>query len=266
MNLFLKILSGLFRSFFWLPGNLPLIKIWSGAWLMAQPLKWSKTKKQVAKNINLLMPDVKASPLADKLLTNTVYGVFELLGLPHFRPSHWKRSIKLDGLENVGQAFENGRGVIILTIHAGNYELIPMALAHNGFKMNTVLRADDHPVFQLLNKSRSVGGVNLINTLKEDMYKASIDALGRNDGVFLLADTGALESRHETVNFLGHQVPVATGWLSLAQRTGCSVVPTIAFKDGKKNIITFRQPSNVTKENRDQVKLEVLKTFEDYLK
>ncbi|MFC1511189.1 lysophospholipid acyltransferase family protein [Candidatus Margulisiibacteriota bacterium] len=265
MTLFLKALQGLFRAFFWLPGNWPLINIWSGSWIIAQLLKHTKTKKSVTKNINLLLPNIKASKAADKLLTNTCFGVFELLSLPYFRPGHWQKSIKLCGLENVATAFSGGRGVIILTIHAGNYELIPMTLAHHGYKMNTVLRADDHPVFQLLNKSRSVGGVQLINTLKEDMYKSSIDALAKNDGVFLLADTGALESRHETVEFLGHRVPVATGWLALAQRTGCAVVPTIAYKNGKQNLITLHPPIRVSKENRDQVKLEVLRLFEQHI-
>ena len=82
----------------------------------------------------------------------------------------------------------------------------------------------------------------------------------------MLADTGALESRHEYVQFLGKKVPVATGWLTMALRSSCAVVPTLAKKDGKRNSIILYEPLKVTKENRETIKQKAIKIFEDFIK
>ena len=98
------------------------------------------------------------------------------------------------------------------------------------------------------------------------MFKASTKALEQSELVYLLADTGALESRHEKIEFLGKKVPVATGWLTLAQRTGCPVIPTLSKKDGKNNTIILHQALRVTKDNREQTLKQALKVFEDFIR
>lgn len=232
------------------------------AWFIQLITRLSRYKKTVAKNISLVLPESNANKTADNLIKNTSYSLLEVLCIPFWRKKHFAKIIIWQGLENI----KPDKGAIILTIHAGNYEIMPTALAYKGFKMNTVLRATDDPVFKIINKSRATGRVKLINILEDDMYKESIKAVEQNELVFLLADTGALESRHEMVDFLGRKVAAATGWLTLAQRTGCPVIPAIAVRAGKKIVMTFYPALEVTKETRESAKQTALEIFEGFVK
>ncbi len=262
MIILLKLIQFIFRIIFFAPASIALAIMHSFAWLIQAITRRSSYKKTVIKNISMVLPQSDAPRIADSLIKNTSYSLLEALCIPFWSKKHFEKIIRWQGLENI----KPNKGAIILTIHAGNYEIMPTALANKGFKMNSVLRATDDPVFKVINKSRAKGGVNLINILEDDMYKESIKAIEQNELVFLLADTGALESRHEVVNFLGHKVAAATGWLTLAQRTGCPVIPAIAKRDGKKVVMTFYPALKVTKETRETAKETALEIFENFVR
>src|SRR3989338_3964053 len=218
MILLLKSLQLFFRIIFYAPVNVSLSIMHGAGWLVQTVAKKTRLKKIVVGNIKMVLPQSQAGPIADKFIENIAHAILELLCIPFFRPEHFDQVISWQGEQRLEAALKQGKGVIILTMHAGGYELIPMALAKRGYKINTVFRATaEDSIFEIVNKSRQQGGVNLINILEEDMYKQTLKALADNELVFLLADTGALESRHEYISFLGKKVPAATGWLTLAQ-------------------------------------------------
>ncbi|MGB9613751.1 MAG: lysophospholipid acyltransferase family protein, partial [Candidatus Margulisiibacteriota bacterium] len=129
-----------------------------------------------------------------------------------------------------------------------------------------ILKSPSSPLFRLINKSRRYRGINLINVLEEDMYRSAVKALNRNEIVGILIDTAALESRYQILSFLGHNVPAATGWLTLAQRTQAPVIPTISWREGKKIVITFGEPLVVSNTNRNEVISKIKTFFENFIK
>ncbi|MEA3492887.1 MAG: lysophospholipid acyltransferase family protein [Candidatus Margulisiibacteriota bacterium] len=260
MVIFLNILQLIFRIIFFLPAGIALAIMNFCALLTYYVVRVTPLRKNTENNIKLVLPHADSRTIADKLLKNTSYSIFEILCIPFFKKEHFHKKIRWHGERHLKN------GAIILTMHAGNYELIPSALAHLGHKTTTVLRATDDPLFKIVNRSRSHGGAKLINTLEEDMYKGSLKALSEGELVFLLADTGALESRHEFFDFLGKKVPVATGWLTLAQRAGCPVIPTLTGRENGKNLIAFFDPIYITKENREAMMEKTAKVFEDFIK
>ncbi|MBN2058544.1 MAG: hypothetical protein JW782_07095 [Candidatus Saganbacteria bacterium] len=266
MVILIKLLQFILRLVFFLPAGWALNVMYGLAWLTRLALSPFAPRKQIAANFRLVLPDVPAEELTEKLLTNTVYAVFEVLCQPFLKAQHFKRLISWQGLEQIKPALDKGRGAILLTMHAGNYELPQAALASLGYPMTAILRTTNEPIFEIINSSRAAQGTQLINILEADMYKSSLKALNENRLVYLLADTGALESRHETISFLGKTVPAATGWLTLAQRSGCSVIPVLAKKDGRSNIVTVFPAREVTKDNRDEAKNDILAAFESVIR
>lgn len=266
MIIFLKFLQFIFRIIFFLPAGVALAWMRAAGWFTQAIANKTPLRKTVANNIKMLQPQSSANILAKKLISNFSYTIFEVLCTPFFNKKHFVRLISWQGLEHLEKSLQISKGAIILTMHVGNYEIIPMSLAHLGHKMNTVLRATDDPLFEIVNRSRQHGGVKLINILEQDMYKESLNILKQNELIFLLADTGALESRHELFNFLGKEVPVATGWLTLAQRAGCPVIPTLCRRLGRRNLITFFEPLVVTKDNRDEIKQKAAQVFESFVR
>lgn len=266
MTILLKSLQFVFRLIFFLPAGPALTIMRAFARLVAITAKTTKIKKMAAENIRKLLPDIDANQTADRLISNTSSSLAEILCIPFFKKKHYQAVFKWQGLEHLNAALEQKKGVIILTMHAGNYEAVIPSLSQLGYPVNVVLRATDDPLFEIVNRSRSAQGAKLINVLEEDMFKASTKALADNELVYLLADTGALESRHELREFLGRKVPVATGWLTLAQRAGCPVIPTLAKRAGKQNIVTLYEPLTVTKDNREQIMQQASRVFETFIR
>ncbi len=265
MIIFLKALQLLFRLIFFLPAVIALGIMYRFAWLAQAIVQLTGFKRAVINNVSLVLPKRDAREIAARSINNISASIFELLCVPFFTGKHFQRITIWQGKENLDQALEQNKGAIILTMHVGNYELVHAAIAELGYPMNIVLRATDDPLFKIVNSSRSASGAKLINVLEADMYKESLKVLERNELIYLLADTGALESRHEYHDFLGHKVPMATGWLTLAQRAKCPVVPTLARRENGVNVITLFPPVMVTRDDRNGIIKKSSKIFEDFI-
>lgn len=223
-------------------------------------------KSSVAKNIRLLFPEADSQCLADKLLRNVSHSIFEILCAPLFKKEHFKRISKINGLENIDLGLSKNNGILLLMMHTGNYELTPAFLTSRGYKMNSILKAPDNFLFKIVNRCRSWGGGKLINILKDDMYRDSLRALAENEIVLILIDTGALEGRHETIDFLGRKVPAATGWLTLAQRSKAAVVPAFSKREGDKIVLTLGEPLAVYPDNREDIERKVGGFYENFIR
>ncbi|MBI5399240.1 glycosyltransferase family 39 protein [Candidatus Saganbacteria bacterium] len=266
MIVLLYFIQFIFRLIFFAPVTVALALMFGAAWLAAAIARQTPLKREITANYKLLLPDSPAPQLADKLISNFSQSILELICVPFFRREHFRRCFRLDNLENVRQSLKDDRGAIILTIHAGNYELAAANLSLEGFPVTGILRAGNEPLFKFINRRRGLHNVELINILDQNMFQLAASALNDKRLVYLLADTGAQESRHAMINLLGHQVPVATGWLTLAQRTGCAVIPMLANRENHINVYTFMKPFYVEKNNRAEVIQKVGAIFETFIK
>jgi len=269
MIIFVKGLQFLFRLAFFLPARLAIFKMYAFAWLCHLIVRSLPIKKLIARNFKLVFPQLpsnQATKLANNLIKNTCYSILEIMCIPFFKMKHYDLVFRIEGQENLDKGLGTGKGVILLTLHAGNYESAGNALAMKGYKINGILKVTDDPLFEIINKSRQVGGAKLINVLEQDMYKATLKVLADNEIVYIAADTGALDSRHEEFEFLGQKVPVATGWITLAQRSNAAIVPIFVQRQGTKNTIKLSSPLFITSSNRDETIKQILKTFENHIK
>ena len=262
MAIFLSALQLLFGLVFRLPVSAALAAMYAVAWLIEQIVLLTPVKRMVRQNIELVLRRADSEQLAKRLLHNFSRSTLELLCVPYFNRRHLDKVVRINGLENLPK----NQGAILLTMHVGNYELSQVAIAALGFPVTIILRAAKDPLLALVNKSRAASGARLVNVLEEDMYQTSLNVLQQNNLVFILGDTGALESRHEMLDFLGHRVPVATGWLTLAQRSKCPVVPILAHRENGVNVFTVFPQAAVTGENRAEVLRNFLRLSEDFIK
>jgi lauroyl/myristoyl acyltransferase len=261
----LKFLRFLFSFVYKLPtpGALYLTRLAGG--VTCQIARLTPVRGATAKNIRRVFPELNGELLADRLLRNVGLAIFELLAVPFFKPAHFEQLCRIEGRANLDQALAKRQGVLFLLMHTGNYELTPALLSSLGYRFNSVLKATDDPLFALLNQSRGYKGGKLINVLEVDMYHESMKALGHNEIVALLIDTGALEGRNEKISFLGRQVPVATGWLTLAERSGATVLPAYSKREGDKVVLHIGEPLHVYRDNRAEVKKMVGQFYEAFI-
>jgi len=267
MIYFFNFLRWIFRPVFWLPAPLAINIMRLAGELTYQIARLTPIRKTVANNFKMVLPDADPHKLADRSLSNAGYSIFEIICAPYFKRRHVDRVIKVIGIENLDAALAERKGAICLCMHSGNYELLAVMLASHGYHLTSVMKAPPgDPLYKFLNPSRLYKGSKLINILDGNMYRECLQALARHRCVGILVDTGAREGRHEMMPFLGHKVPVATGWTTLAQRSEAPVVPFFSKREGDKVVFVIGEPLHVYRDNKAKMMEAVRKFYENMVK
>lgn len=135
--------------------------------------------------------------------------------------------VTTSGMEHLDQAFANGRGLLMITCHFGNWELMGAWLAENGYRMSVVgTTLFDPRLDQILveardnagytNIARGKGTRDILRTLKKgDAVGMLIDQDTKADGVF--------------VNFFGRPAHTPSGPAVLARRLDVPIIPIFMY-------------------------------------
>lgn len=131
--------------------------------------------------------------------------------------------VRVEGLEHLHAALGHGRGVLYLTAHLGNWELLAAAHAVTGVGLSVVVRPLDNPRLEaLLARGRARGGVGLIP--KRRALRPVMNVLARGGCVGILLDQDAGPDG-VFVPYFGHPASTSRSLAVLALKTGAPVVP-----------------------------------------
>jgi KDO2-lipid IV(A) lauroyltransferase len=141
--------------------------------------------------------------------------------------------VKVEGEENLKEAYAHGHGVIVLGAHMGNFLLIGCKLSAMGYQNATIMRQmKDEKVERLFQKWRDEVGVKSISKLP--LTKAIKECLlWLKKGNILAMYIDQRSSQGIKVNFLGVPTLTATGAAVFALKTNASALPIIMLSTGK---------------------------------
>jgi len=132
--------------------------------------------------------------------------------------------VRVEGGEQLKTAAAEGRGVLILTAHYGNWELLAAAHGLTGVPASIVVRPLDHPMLdELAARFRRRSGAELI--VKHRAVREVLGALRRGRMVGVLLDQNATRAEGVFVPFFGVPASTSKGLALLALRTRAPVVP-----------------------------------------
>lgn len=138
--------------------------------------------------------------------------------------------VRMEGGEHLRTAAAQGRGVLILTAHYGNWELLAAAHGLSGLPLSIVARPLDHPLLDdLAARFRRRSGAELI--IKRQAVREVLQALRRQRMVGILLDQNATRAEGVFVPFFGVLASTSKGLAVLALRTGAPVVPIVLRRD-----------------------------------
>jgi len=173
------------------------------------------------------------------------------------------------GLENLDYALSQKKGVIILSVHFGNWEWGGMGISLCGYPINFLVREHKNRwTNKLFYKVREKVGVKIIflNQLKE-----VIRVLKNNEILTILADENI--KKEVKVDFFGHRISIPAGPFKLARRTGAMIVPSFAIrskerKEKQRGII--ETPFRVSKSGQEEDSVrkaadKFIQVVQDYL-
>jgi KDO2-lipid IV(A) lauroyltransferase len=138
--------------------------------------------------------------------------------------------VRVEGVEHLRHAASAGRGILILTAHYGNWELLAAAHGLTGLPLSFVVRPLDEPILdELADRFRRRSGAELI--VKDRAVREVMQALRRGRMVGILLDQNATRAEGVFVPFFGVPASTSKGLALLALRTGAPVVPVFLRRE-----------------------------------
>jgi KDO2-lipid IV(A) lauroyltransferase len=137
-----------------------------------------------------------------------------------------KTLVRLERKEYLDEALKQGKGVIALSAHLGNFPLLCTRLVAEGYPLSLVVRESKNPkIVKLLTSVRDTVGMESIPA-KPRMTCVSrcLNALKKNGILFVQIDLNAPDSE-VSVDFFGYSVPTFKGPVIFSLRTGAPIVP-----------------------------------------
>jgi len=215
----------------------------------------------------------KLSPYQLAGLTKDFYRDFgqnliEIFFIPLVNKQYLNKYAIFEGLEHIEDGFKKGKGVILLGVHEGSWEVSNMFCANLGFPFMVFVRDQIYPrLNQLLNSYRSRNGYKVIQ--RQNQTRQLIEALKNNYAVGMTADQGG--KRGTLVKFFSKDASMASGAVKLALTYDCIIIPGFYTRvKGPYVKLIFQPPFEIKKTNdfqndvRDNLQ-RLISIFEKYI-
>ncbi len=156
------------------------------------------------------------------------------------------------------EALAQGRGVVVVTAHFGNFPLMFLYLARLGYKTNAIIRPmRDEKIEVDFQATRTRLGLKTVHSYpREACVKQSLKVLRNNELLAIPLDqnfgTGGV-----FVDFFGQKAATATGPVVFALRTGAVILPMfIAREKDDQNVIFVDPYFELEKRSTDDLTIE----------
>jgi lauroyl/myristoyl acyltransferase len=170
----------------------------------------------------------------------TTRGVFQHVALnyldffrgPSLSDNEMKQGWTIVNQEAYDAAVAQGRGVVLLCGHFGNFEFAASRLGALGYKIVApVERMQPPQLFELFCKIRQHHNLRLVAADSRDSLREMFDCLKRGEVVTFLVDRYVLGASTE-IPFFGEPAKMPTGPISLAQKSGSPVLFAYSWREG----------------------------------
>ena len=148
----------------------------------------------------------------------------EFVEIPRLNAERVSRIMNIQGMENYVKAKAKNKGVIMLTGHFGNWELMAAVFPLVGDSMTVLYRPFDNPVIEdLVFRVRSSTGNRFIAA--ERALREMLKCLGSRKTLGLLIDQNWDRKESCFVEFFNRPACTSAGLAYLVLRTGAPVLP-----------------------------------------
>jgi Kdo2-lipid IVA lauroyltransferase/acyltransferase len=249
---------GLFLPLGWLLGHLPAsLGLWVGArigdllWMML-PGRRAVALDNLARAFGHERSQAEIRRLGRRSFQHLGMNLVEACVFFFRPPSVLLSRVDLGSPEPVQAAVALGKGVLALTAHYGNWELLAAINALSAYPVSVVMRPLDDPVVNwLIERFRRRSGVELI--AKRQALPAMRDALRQGRIVGVLLDQNASRAEGVFVPFFGIPASTSRALAVLSLHTGAPVVPIFIRRGEGGRHHVAAEPAIPAPETRDVI-------------
>ena len=226
-------------------------------------------KKVVLKNLHIAFPEndiVANKKLAYKIYLSFAITLVEILYLPYMSKEDISAVVECSNPELIIEKFKEGKGVILLSSHFGNWEFGAISVATQiHLPFSVVVKPLRNPlVFNWMNKSRTRFG-NEVVPLGISIRKTYQTLIEKKIVAMVADQRGPAEG--VKVDFFGKKTSIYTGPAVLAHKTGAPLICGIPIRqsDYKYKMTLIEIPLDNLPEGEDEKVLEISQRYTSYL-
>jgi KDO2-lipid IV(A) lauroyltransferase len=221
-------------------------------------LAWTlgrRDRRRTLDHLALAFPDLPANArrtLGSDCFRHQGMNLAECLHLRHRDCADLARHVQVEGWEEVLRARANGRPLVLVTGHCGNWEILGAALNCRGLGMAVVARSLDEPRLQgMLAGLRDRFGTATIERGSGGAARQILGLLRRGGALGMLIDQDT-KVDGVWVPFFGRPAFTPVGAAKIALRQGTDVIPTFVERrpDGS-HLIRIHPPLDLPKDPRE---------------
>ncbi|HET6277900.1 MAG TPA: lysophospholipid acyltransferase family protein [Candidatus Polarisedimenticolia bacterium] len=136
------------------------------------------------------------------------------------------------GRDLVQQALSGHRGLIVLGMHLGQWDLALISLARLGHPITAVMRREDEEAARFAAAARAAAGIRVAHAGEDPRLMVRLlGTLRRNEIVALQGDR-PYGQRSVSVRLFGRETRIAAGPLELARAAGSPILPSALVMEG----------------------------------
>jgi KDO2-lipid IV(A) lauroyltransferase len=234
-----------------------------------------KHRRTVYANLRTAFANTKShaeiKKIAKETFSNYGQNLIELFRFPIMDKDQFNHYVKLEGREHVDEAIRQGKGVILLAMHFGSWELanrIGTILGHP-YKVLVKGQKKYSRLGELLNSLRN--NRSDVNVVERGMGTREIlRSLKKNEVVALVVDQGGRDG--VLVPFFGKEASMSVGALRIAAKTGAPICfANITRLNGPYHRLVIREPFKLVKTADQQNDLttnlrQIMNVMEEYIR
>lgn len=191
-----------------------------------------KFRRTVAHNIrHVLGPEAdeeQVQALTLRACVNVAKGHYDLFRLSRLTGDEIKEMTRLEGREHIDRALDRGKGVIVISAHLGNVDIMGQLPVIYGVQFSAPIEhIQPERLFRYALKLRQSHGLRLIPA--DEPLIGLIRVLKRGGIVALPCDRDIADNT-TTVSFFGSAARLPHGPVRLARRTGAALIPAFALR------------------------------------
>jgi len=165
--------------------------------------------------------------LTRKAFENVARLFLETAKIPGLKGEELQDRFELERGEILKEAYEEGKGVIVICAHLGNWEIMARTFGSLGYRYAVIYRTMDNLVLdEKMRETRMVGG-EIIR--REEMFKSVRGALKEGKIVAFMSDQNA-GKKGVFVPFFGIQASTTPAPAIFAQATGAPIIPVFCYR------------------------------------
>lgn len=200
----------------------------------------------------ILKTDLEPQRISKKVFSNLGRSFVEILRL-YSGDRKILSTVSFKGLENFYEAKRAGKGIIFLTGHCGNWELMAIAFGARVEPLGVVARPlNNKGLNYIVEKIRTRYGNTVI--YKKGAIRHILRYLRENRPIGILMDQSVLKEEGLLIDFLGRPAWTSKMPALIAKKSGARVLPAFIKHTSAGHIVEIGNPIELTGDIREDTK------------